>query len=164
MGSRAAAELLINSELKDFVVGGLFLSYPLHKPKESKLRDEALQEMKKPTLFASGTKDPMCDRTLLLQVQKKMPLTPEMVWIEGADHSGMPSRKRKDAFEVPDYFHTVVTWICEMAKQTYSPDKATNNSPGSKPVAAIMAKKRRALGDDDSAKRKLDMVKNYLTR
>ena len=164
MGARAAADLLLDSDLSKFLLGGLFLSFPLHKPKENELRDSALLQLEKQTLFASGTKDPMCDRLLLNQVLKKMTTKPEMVWIEGADHSGMPGRKRKDAFEVPDYFHSVVTWACDLAKHTYKPDCATNNSPGRKPVAAIMAKKRRALGDDDSAKRKHDLVASCLNR
>ncbi|XP_035688921.1 testis-expressed protein 30-like [Branchiostoma floridae] len=59
MGSRAAAGVAL-ADTSGFVRGVLCLSYPLHPPgKPDKLRTDVFR-LRVPTLFISGTRDPMC--------------------------------------------------------------------------------------------------------
>ncbi|XP_078675105.1 testis-expressed protein 30-like isoform X1 [Branchiostoma floridae x Branchiostoma belcheri] len=59
MGSRAAAGVAL-ADTSGFVTGVICLSYPLHPPGQpDKLRTDIFR-LRLPTLFISGTKDPMC--------------------------------------------------------------------------------------------------------
>ena len=152
-------DLAGEDELKERLAAGLCLSYPLRRAKdESDTRDTNFASVLSPMLFASGTRDPLCHRPLMKRAIKAIPTKVEMIWIDTADHSGMPKRQRPEAFEVPDYFHTIVSWACELSKLTFDPELATNNEPEAKPVAAILAKRRRDVGDDPRAKRQFDAI------
>ncbi|XP_065177627.1 testis-expressed protein 30-like [Sycon ciliatum] len=165
MGARVVLELASAEDLKEKIAGAICLSYPLHKDAScTDLRTTAFPTVASPVLFASGTKDPMCHQTVMKKAIKAIPTKVEMVWIEGANHSGMPKRKRQEAFEVPNYFHTVVVWGCDLAQRAFEPDLATNNDPGKKPVAAILAKRRRDFGDDPEAKRQFEATRAVLCR
>lgn len=167
MGARAVVELTGDEELKDRIAGGLCLSYPLHKSRDaSDLRTSGFPDIKARMFFASGTQDDLCQQTVMKQSLKLIPrnVNVEMKWVEGANHSGMPKRRRKADFEVPDYFHSIVAWACELAKKSFDPDLATNNSPGKKPVAALLAKRKRDAGDDPAAKKAFDNIEAVLCR
>ena len=65
----------------------MFLGYPLHPPgKPERLRDSHLYALQAKLLFVSGTRDPLCERTLLDQVAGKLKQA-QVIFIEGGDHS-----------------------------------------------------------------------------
>lgn len=89
MGARAA--VMMENEIQDtdlgrFVMGVVCLSYPLHKPNTlSELRDMPIRQLTRPSLFVSGTKDNMCDKTKMESVLRDQE-SATVVWLEGGDH------------------------------------------------------------------------------
>jgi len=66
----------------------LLLSYPLHPPgKPQQLRTKHLPDVRVPTLFVSGTKDPFGTIAELDAARRLIPAPTELVAIEGAGHS-----------------------------------------------------------------------------
>ena len=53
----------------------------------SRLRDQVLLELKTPTLFAQGTRDPLCPLDLLESVRRRMHTPSMLTVVEGGDHS-----------------------------------------------------------------------------
>ncbi|MEA3193879.1 MAG: uncharacterized protein QOD26_2212 [Betaproteobacteria bacterium] len=82
MGGRAASMLAAEG----FPCRGLLLfAYPLHPSGQpEKLRVAHLPEIKVPVLCFNGTRDTLCRRDLM---EKHVPASWNMHWLEGADHS-----------------------------------------------------------------------------
>jgi predicted alpha/beta-hydrolase family hydrolase len=98
MGGRVASQMVADGQLNaDRLV---FLGYPLHAPgKKDKLRDAHLYRIAIPMLFFSGTRDPLCDLSLLKGVLKKLPANCSLETIEGGDHSFVPPKSSKTSQE-----------------------------------------------------------------
>jgi predicted alpha/beta-hydrolase family hydrolase len=95
MGGRMASHLAAQGDPLD---GLLLLGYPLHPPKQpEKLRDAHLKDIRVPTLFVQGTRDPLCDLALLKPRVKKMGKVATLLVIGDADHSlVVPKRSGRD--------------------------------------------------------------------
>jgi uncharacterized protein len=109
MGGRMASHLAAAAGSEGgAAIGGLFLlGYPLHpalsaaakEPK--KLRDEHLPRIRARTLFAQGTKDALCDLTLMRPRVKKMGAHAKLYVIDDADHSlALPKRAGRSREDV----------------------------------------------------------------
>ncbi len=97
MGGRIASYLGTTEQ----VAGLLFLGYPLHPPgKHDQLRDSHLYSIRKPMLFASGTKDPFARFDLLDSTIARIGRFATLHSIQDAGHSfGLPKKygKSQDA-------------------------------------------------------------------
>lgn len=86
LGGRLASQMAAAGTLA--VDGLIFLGYPLHPPgKTDRLRDEHLYEIDRPMLFFAGTRDPLCDLSLLLRVLNRLRAPWELEVIDGGDHA-----------------------------------------------------------------------------
>jgi uncharacterized protein len=86
MGGRVASQMSAAGKLP--VDGLIFLGYPLHPAGDrSKLRDAHLYQVALPMLFFAGTRDTLCDMTLLQNVLKNISAPWKLDIIEGGDHS-----------------------------------------------------------------------------
>lgn len=75
----------------------LLLSYPLHPPgKPQPLRTKHLPDVKVPTLFVSGTKDPFGTIAELDAARRLIPAPTELLPIEGAGHSLLTKRNQDE--------------------------------------------------------------------
>ena len=84
MGGRAASMLAADGFECD---GLLLLAYPLHPAGQpQKLRDAHLPQIRVPVLCFNGTRDALCDKTLMEPIVGKLAGW-QMHWLEGADHS-----------------------------------------------------------------------------
>jgi uncharacterized protein len=85
MGGRAASMMAADGFSAD---GLLLLAYPLHPDGQpEKLRDAHLPRIRMRTLCFSGTRDPLCTKSLMEKALESVTAPWEMRWIEGADHS-----------------------------------------------------------------------------
>ena len=83
MGGRAASMLAADGFACD---GLLLLAYPLHPAGQpEKLRDAHLPRIEVPVLCINGTRDALCERSLMDRTVKSRCW--QMHWLEGADHS-----------------------------------------------------------------------------
>ena len=86
MGGRIASQMVASGLLPASRL--IFLGYPLHPAdNKEKLRDAHLYKIAVPMLFFAGTRDPLCDLTLLKSVLKKLAHPWDLYTIEGGDHS-----------------------------------------------------------------------------
>jgi|SRR5579862_2251033 len=84
-GGRQASMLC--AEQPDLVAGLLLMSYPLHPPrKPEQQRTQHLPDLRTPTLFVHGTRDPFGSIAELEQALKMIPAKTKLVQIEGAGH------------------------------------------------------------------------------
>ena len=84
-GGRQASMLC--AEEPDLVPGLLLLSYPLHPPrKPEQQRTQHLPNLRTPTLFVHGTRDPFGSIAELEQALKMIPAPTRLVPVEGAGH------------------------------------------------------------------------------
>jgi len=84
MGGRVGCHVA----LVDPVEAVICFGYPLCGAGDrSRLRDQVLLELKAPTLFAQGTRDPLCPLDLLEDVRKRMGATSTLHIVDGGDHS-----------------------------------------------------------------------------
>jgi predicted alpha/beta-hydrolase family hydrolase len=84
MGGRVGCHVA----LVDPVQAVICLGYPLCGAGDrSRLRDQVLLELKAPTLFAQGTRDPLCPLDLLEGVRKRMHAPSTLYVVDGGDHS-----------------------------------------------------------------------------
>jgi len=87
MGGRMASMLLAAGDAPE-AVGAIYFGYPLHPPgKPEKLRADHLPDVPVPQQFLSGTKDPLCDLSLLRPVLRRIGKSARLVKIDGGDHS-----------------------------------------------------------------------------
>jgi uncharacterized protein len=71
----------------DLVSGLLLLSYPLHPPrKREQLRIQHLPDLRTPSLFVQGTRDPFASIEELAKALKLIPAKTELMPVEGAGH------------------------------------------------------------------------------
>jgi predicted alpha/beta-hydrolase family hydrolase len=85
MGGRVASHLAAQGLACD---GLVFLGYPLHPAgKPERLRAEHLARVACPMLFVQGTRDPLCDLSLLESVLSSLGGRATLRRIEGGDHS-----------------------------------------------------------------------------
>ena len=102
MGGRMTSMLVAEGELAD---GLVFLSYPLHPPKqEEKLRDQHLYGIETPMLFVGGDRDEFAEISRLRSVIAKLGDRATLELWPGADHS-----MRK--VETEDVNRRVLAWI-----------------------------------------------------
>ncbi|KAI8479475.1 Testis-expressed protein 30 [Branchiostoma belcheri] len=114
MGSRAAAGVAL-ADTSGFVTGVICLSYPLHPPGQpDKLRTDIFR-LRLPTLFISGTKDPMCPEGSFREHVCPMGEAAKVHWVEGGDHGiNIPGRTADNVCE--DIWSAVTSWcntICD---------------------------------------------------
>jgi uncharacterized protein len=83
--SMLCAEL--SEEEPDLVAGLLLMSYPLHPPrKPEQLRTQHLTNLRTPTLFVHGTRDPFGSIMEIEQAIKLIPAKTRLLPVEGAGH------------------------------------------------------------------------------
>jgi predicted alpha/beta-hydrolase family hydrolase len=71
----------------ELVSGLLLLSYPLHPPrKKEQLRIQHLPNLRAPSLFVHGTRDPFASIEELAKALKLIPAKTELMPVEGAGH------------------------------------------------------------------------------
>jgi predicted alpha/beta-hydrolase family hydrolase len=90
LGGRTAAELVSRrSEAEGMNAAGLIeLGYPLHRAgHKDRLFLEPLRGVDVPSLFCVGSRDPLCDVTLLRPVLAGLVPPGELYVVEGGDHS-----------------------------------------------------------------------------
>jgi uncharacterized protein len=86
MGGRIASQMVASGLLP--VTRLIFLGYPLHPANnKEKLRDAHLYKIAVPMLFFAGTRDPLCDLSLLNAVLKRFQHPWDLYTVEGGDHS-----------------------------------------------------------------------------
>jgi predicted alpha/beta-hydrolase family hydrolase len=74
-------------EVPDSVAALLLLSYPLHPPrKPEQQRTQHLPDLRTPTLFVHGTRDPFGSIAELEQALKMIPAKTKLLSVEGAGH------------------------------------------------------------------------------
>lgn len=111
MGGRIASHLVAQGE---DVTGLILLGYPLHPPKKhDRQRRDHLPQIACPMLFFQGTRDPLCELSLLQDALQPVQDRTQVHVIDGADHSfKVPKRSGRTAEEVLDEMAQVmVDWI-----------------------------------------------------
>ena len=83
----------------DVVPALLLLSYPLHPPrKPEQQRTQHLPDLRTPSLFVSGTRDPFGSIAELQQTLKMIPARTRLIPIEGAGHDlGFKAKGKQDS-------------------------------------------------------------------
>jgi predicted alpha/beta-hydrolase family hydrolase len=115
MGGRASSMLAADGFDCD---GLLLLAYPLHPAGQpTKLRDAHLPAIKMPVICFSGTRDPLCDRSLMENALNTVTTDWEMHWVEGADHSFhvLKSSGRTDADVLEEIGSATEGWLRRIA-------------------------------------------------
>ncbi len=78
---------MLAAEHPDLVAALLLLSYPLHPPRRpEQQRTQHLPDLRTPTLFVSGSRDPFGSIDELNQALKMIPAKTKLLAIEGAGH------------------------------------------------------------------------------
>jgi uncharacterized protein len=86
-GGRQSSMLCAEAQEPVAVAGLLLLSYPLHPPrKPEQQRTQHLPDLRTPTLFVHGTRDPFGTIAELEQALKMIPAKTKLVAVEGAGH------------------------------------------------------------------------------
>jgi predicted alpha/beta-hydrolase family hydrolase len=90
MGGRIGCHV----SLEENVNGLICLGYPLCSMGDrTKMRDQVLRDLRAPTLFVQGTRDPLCPLDLLEKVRGEMTAPNFLYLIEGGDHSLLVRKK-----------------------------------------------------------------------
>jgi predicted alpha/beta-hydrolase family hydrolase len=99
-GGRQASMLCADrsEEEPDLVTGLLLLSYPLHPPrKPEQQRTQHLPDLRTPTLFVQGTRDPFGTVAELEQALKMIPGKTKLLVVEGGGHDlGFKGKARRE--------------------------------------------------------------------
>jgi predicted alpha/beta-hydrolase family hydrolase len=83
------------------VLGLLLLSYPLHPPrKPAQLRVDHLPNLRTPSLFVHGTRDPFGSAGEMTEAVKMIPVKTELMVVEGAGHD-LGFKGKVQALELP---------------------------------------------------------------
>jgi predicted alpha/beta-hydrolase family hydrolase len=86
MGCRIALQMVAEGQLP--TQGLIFLGYPLHRPGDKeRLRVAHLYQVSVPLLFFAGTRDSLCDVSLLKGILQQLSVPWALKVIEGGDHS-----------------------------------------------------------------------------
>ena len=84
-GGRQASMLC--AEEPELAAGLLLMSYPLHPPrKPEQMRTQHFTDLRTPTLFVSGTRDPFGSIAEIEQALKMIPADTKLLTVEGAGH------------------------------------------------------------------------------
>jgi uncharacterized protein len=99
-GGRQASMLC--AEEPDLAPGLLLLSYPLHPPRRpEQQRTQHLPDLRTPTLFVHGTRDPFGTLEEIERALKMIPARTKLLTVEGAGHDlGFKGKARKE--ELPE--------------------------------------------------------------
>jgi predicted alpha/beta-hydrolase family hydrolase len=100
---------MLCSEEPDLVAGLLLLSYPLHPPrKPEQQRTQHLPDLRTPTLFVQGTRDPFGTIAELEQALKMIPGKTKLLVVEGAGHDlGFKGKAKQE--ELPTLISSAFT-------------------------------------------------------
>jgi predicted alpha/beta-hydrolase family hydrolase len=94
-GGRQASLLAAGGEAE--IAGLLLLSYPLHPPgKAAQMRTGHFPELRVPTLFVSGTRDPFGTPEELASAVELIPGKHHVVHVDGAGHDLWPKARRME--------------------------------------------------------------------
>jgi len=98
-GGRQAT--MLSASEPEMVSGLLLFSYPLHPPlKPEQLRIQHLPELRTPSLFVHGTRDPFGSVEEMTEALRLIPAKTELMTVEGAGHDlGFKGKER--ATELP---------------------------------------------------------------
>ena len=78
---------ILSAAEPELVSGLLLLSYPLHPPrKKEQLRIQHLPDLRTPSLFVHGTRDPFASIEELAKALKLIPAKTELMPVKGAGH------------------------------------------------------------------------------
>jgi len=111
LGGRIASELVASNYFEPDLM--VFLGYPLHQPGKTKnIRDYSLYLINCPVIFASGTKDPLCNKDLLEKINAKMGDNSHLYFIENAGHSLTTCKMTED--EAKEHYDVVLSELREM--------------------------------------------------
>jgi uncharacterized protein len=78
---------ILSAAEPDLVSGLLLLSYPLHPPrKPEQLRTQHLPNLRTPSLFVHGTRDPFASVAEIEKALELIPAKKELLTVEGAGH------------------------------------------------------------------------------
>jgi len=93
---------ILCSEEPELVAGLLLLSYPLHPPrKPEQQRTQHLPNLRTPTLFVHGTRDPFGSIAEIEQALKMIPTRTKLLPVEGAGHDlGFKGKARRESLPV----------------------------------------------------------------
>jgi len=115
MGGRIASMIAADGEP---CAGLVLLGYPLHPAGQpGKLRVEHLARLRVPTLFVQGTRDPLCDMSLLEAALEPLTAPVTLHRIEEGDHSfAVPKRLGRDSRAIWEEIAGVVEqWLSRLA-------------------------------------------------
>jgi len=89
---------MLCAEQPDLVTGLLLLSYPLHPPrKPEQQRTQHLPDLRTPTLFVQGTRDPFATIAEMERTLKMIPAKTKLLVVEGAGHDlGFKGKTKKE--------------------------------------------------------------------
>jgi predicted alpha/beta-hydrolase family hydrolase len=103
-GGRQASMLC--AEEPELVAGLLLLSYPLHPPRRpEQQRTQHLPDLRTPTLFVQGTRDPFASIPELQRALKMIPAKTNLVPVEGAGHD-LGFKGKATQIELPQTIRT----------------------------------------------------------
>ena len=90
---------MLSAEEPDLVAGLLLLSYPLHPPrKPEQQRTQHLPDLRTPSLFVQGTRDPFGTVAELEQALKMIPGKTKLLVVEGGGHDlGFKGKAKHEA-------------------------------------------------------------------
>ncbi len=111
MGGRYAT--LLAAKIDGFA-GLILYGYPLHAPgKTEKPRGQELNAIHSPMLFFQGTRDSLCNLGVFKPILENLNPAPELVVIEGADHSFklLKRLKRSQASVYQELIDKSARWI-----------------------------------------------------
>lgn len=111
LGGRMASRVVAEGEQVD---GLVFLGYPLHPPgRTDKQRTAHFPQIRVPSLFIQGTRDSLCELSLLRRALPQIRADSDVHVVEGGDHSfNLPKRlgvKQTDVWR--EIVEAVVGWI-----------------------------------------------------
>ncbi len=112
MGGRIALQMIAEGQLP--AEGLIFLGYPLHRPgKKEALRVAHLYRVSVPLLFFTGTRDSLCDVSLLKGVVKRLSAPYDLEVIEDGNHSfQLPKSSEHTQEEIyRRILHKTVEWV-----------------------------------------------------
>ena len=126
MGGRVGCHVALFEPVQAVICFG----YPLCGAGDrSKLRDEVLLELKTPTLFVQGTRDPLCPLDLLEGVRKRMHAPSTLHVIEGGDHSLMVAKAALTALgsSQDDVDESILAAIARFLREALNPSSSTTS-------------------------------------
>ena len=102
---------MLCAEEPELVSGLLLLSYPLHPPrKPEQLRIQHLPNLRTPSLFVHGTRDPFGSIDEMTIALRLIPAKTELMKVEGAGHD-LGFKGKAQAQELPA---SIASKFCEM--------------------------------------------------